>query len=308
MTEINLKAYAKINLSIDVLGKRSDGYHDVSMVMAQIDLWDQIRVEWQENPDEKSVEIELATNLPYLPTDNRNLAYMAAVLMADTYKKEEAGQIKINIYKKIPIAAGLAGGSANAAAVLHALNKIWGLGLNVERLMELGVQLGADVPFCIAGQASLNKELGLQDDYKAGTCAIATGIGEKLEIVPPVQAWILLSKPPISVSTAQVYKGLNLSEIKSRPDTMKLVEGIREKNYYKISKNMINILENYSLKEYPIVMYTKNKIIKEGKPYMALMSGSGPTVFGLYLSKMKAKIAYTKLKDLNKETFLVKTL
>jgi len=305
MNEITIKAYAKINLSIDVLGKRPDGYHEVLMVMEQIDLFDMVNVSWLQGSENG---ISLSTNLPYLPIDDRNIAYKAAELMAKQYGMEEAGRIRIDIEKKIPVAAGLAGGSANCAAVLHALNRIWGLKQGLETLMKLGASLGADVPFCLAGQAALNEELELKADPMAVTCAVASGIGERLEPATPMKAWVLLSKPPINLSTAQVYGGLNLQEIPEHPNTAELVAGLREGNYYKISKNMTNVLENYSLKEYPVIMYTKNKMIQEGKAYKALMSGSGPTVFGLYTSKRKGTEAYSKLRTLNKETFLIKTL
>ena len=313
MKELMIKAYAKINLSIDVLGKRADGYHQVLMVMEQIDLYDLVNVEWIQGKEEESneperIKIVLSTNLPYLPEDNRNIAYQAAELMIQKYKKTGIGQIKIGINKNIPIAAGLAGGSANCAAVLHALNKLWDLRLTLKELFKLGVLLGADVPFCLAGQAALNPILNLQHDFEAGTCALASGIGEELQQVNPLNAWVLLSKPPISVSTAQVYGGLDLQELEVHPDIIELVTGLKEKNYYKVAKNMINVLEIYSLKEYPIIMYTKNNIIELGKPYKALMSGSGPTVFGVFMSKSKGKRAYAKLKDMNAETYLVKML
>ena len=327
MNEITIKAYAKINLSLDVLGKRPDGYHEVLMVMEQIDLYDTVTVAWLEDeggspgssPDDSS-GISLSTNLPYLPTDGRNIAYKAAELMAERYGrkaaeamagqhgKDTAGRIEIEIFKRIPVAAGLAGGSANCAAVLHALNRLWDLKLDLEALMKIGAELGADVPFCLAGQAALNRALDLKAEPLAVTCAVASGIGERLEPAPPMNAWVLLSKPSISVSTAQVYGGLDLRDIREHPDTEKLVAGLKERNFLKISKNMVNVLENYSLKEYPVIMYTKNKIVTEGKAYQALMSGSGPTVFGLYTSKRKGTAAYSKLKTLNKETFLVKTL
>ncbi|HVI41015.1 MAG TPA: 4-(cytidine 5'-diphospho)-2-C-methyl-D-erythritol kinase, partial [Anaerovoracaceae bacterium] len=318
MKEITIKAYAKINLSIDVLGERPDGYHEVLMVMEQVDLFDLVKVAWQadhenaevpqKDEEGKYIQINLSTNLPYLPVDSRNIAYKAAELMAKQFGKEEAGRIDIEVEKSIPVAAGLAGGSANCAAVLHALNRLWDLNLELETLMKLGAGLGADVPFCLAGQAALNEELNLKEEPMAGTCAVASGIGEQLEMTIPLKAWVLLSKPPINLSTAEVYGGLNLNEITEHPNTAELVAGLREGNYYKISKNMTNVLENYSLKEYPTIMYTKNKIVQEGKAYKALMSGSGPTVFGLYTSKRKGIAAYSKLKTLNKETFLIKTL
>ncbi len=325
MDSITIKAYAKINLSIDVLGKRPDGYHEVLMVMQQVDLYDLVKVSWtgdkaedrtgdkasdgnQDAAGRKPIGISLSSNLPYLPVDGRNIAYKAAERMAEQYCPKRDGRINIEIEKRIPVAAGLAGGSANCAAVLHALNRIWNLKLDLQTLMKLGTSLGADVPFCLAGQAALNEELELGADPLAGTCAIASGIGEKLELVKPLRAWVLLSKPPISLSTAQVYGGLNLEEVLERPNTAELAAGLREGNLYKIAKNMLNVLENYSLKEYPVIMYTKNKIIQDGNAYKALMSGSGPTVFGLYTSKRNGIAAYSRLKTLNKETFLIKTL
>ncbi|HWQ79975.1 MAG TPA: hypothetical protein VN381_14200 [Anaerovoracaceae bacterium] len=332
--EITLKAYAKINLSIDVLGKRPDGYHEVLMVMEQVDLFDTVKVSWQKgcyieevpqtagheaqradgsvapqkSEEGNGIRIILTTNLSLLPSDGGNIAYQAAELMAERYGRERAGLIRIDINKRIPVAAGLAGGSANCAAALHALNRLWDLKLDLKTLMKLGTELGADVAFCVAGQAALNGELNLKEDPLAVTCAIASGIGERLEPAAPLKAWVLLSKPPICVSTAQVYGGLNLSEILERPNTAELVDGLREGNYYKVSKNMCNVLENYSLKEYPTIVYTKNKMIQDGKAYKVLMSGSGPTVFGLYTSKRKGTAAYSKLKTLNEETFLIKTL
>lgn len=310
-SEITIRAYAKINLSIDVLGKRPDGYHEVLMVMQQVDLYDTVKVSWHPETgatEDQPIRISLAANLPYLPLDDRNIAYKAAEWMAGRYGGDRYGRILIHIEKRIPVAAGLAGGSADCAAVLHALNKLWELDLDLAALMKAGMELGADVPFCLAGQAALNEATGLTGDPMAGTCAIASGIGEKLETVTPLKSWVLLSKPTISLSTAQVYGGLRLEEISERPNTAELAEGLREGNFYKISKNMTNVLENYSLKEYPTIVYTKNKIVQEGKAYKALMSGSGPTVFGLFTSKRKGTAAFMKLKALNKETFLVKTL
>jgi 4-diphosphocytidyl-2-C-methyl-D-erythritol kinase len=311
MNDITINAYAKINLSIDVLGKRPDGYHEVLMVMQQVELYDTVKASWQRSGREagdEAIRISLTSNLPYLPADGRNIAYKAAELMVRLYGGGRSGSIVIDIKKRIPVAAGLAGGSADCAAVLHAINRLWELNLDLAALMKPGTELGADVPFCLAGQAALNKALGLTGDPMAGTCAVASGIGEKLEKVTPLKSWVLLSKPPVSLSTAQVYGGLKLQEITERPNTAELAAGLKEGNYYKISKNMVNVLESYSLKEYPSIVYTKNKIVQEGKAYKALMSGSGPTVFGLFTSKRKGTMAFLKLKALNMETFLVKTL
>ncbi len=308
MKDITVKAYAKINLAIDVLGKRPDGYHEILTVMEQVDLFDLVRVSLTEN--NQDIAINLKSNLPFLPSDSRNIAYKAAELMTDRYGGGIIGKsiINIDIKKNIPVAAGLAGGSADCAAVLHALNRLWNLNLNLDTLMGLGAELGADVPFCLAGQAALNEELLLSREPLAGTCALASGIGEELERVPPLKAMILLSKPPVSVSTAQVYAGLNLSEIKERPNIQELTNGLRENNYNKIIKNMVNVLENYSLKQYPIIMQTKERMIQEGKAAKVLMSGSGPTVFGLYTSNSRGKNAFSKIKQMNNETFLTRLL
>lgn len=309
MNEITIKSYAKINLSIDVIGKRPDGYHQVLMVMQQIDLFDFITIEF-EGSDEN--QIDLTTNLSFLPTDNKNIAFKAALLMAEKFPKK-MGKITIKISKNIPVAAGLAGGSGNGAAVLHGLNKLWELDLSLNELMELGTELGADVPFCILGQASLNDNLDFIKKHRGeenvlGTCAIASGIGEKLEVIPPFWGWVLLSKPPVSVSTVQVYKNLKLDKITEKPNTEELVQGLKEKNYYKIKKNMINALENVSLLEYPSIVYTKNMMDQACKNEMSLMSGSGPTVFALFQNKKKAKIALKSIEKVCNENYLVKAL
>lgn len=311
MKSITLKSYAKINLSIDVLGKRPDGYHQVEMVMQQIDLYDKVTVNWEEKSvqeNEEAILIEIQANLSYIPTDDRNIAYKAAKLMSAKYLKEKQGIITIQLMKNIPVSAGLAGGSSNGAAVIHGLSKLWNLNLSVDELKSTAEQLGADVPFCIAGQAALNKELDLWKDEGAGSCAVATGIGQSLEMIPSFKSWVVLSKPAISISTAKVYGDLNLAQILERPNTKELVQGIKQSNLQKITKNMVNVLENVTLKEYPIVMYTKNNMQEICKGKKILMSGSGPTLFALYQTKGKGKIAYEKLKEQIRETYFVKSL
>lgn len=309
--EIQLKAYAKINLSLDVLGVLPNGYHEVKMVMQQLELFDLVTIRWQEYKEaDQSDVIELTTNRPDLPLDKGNIAYRAAELMMNKFEKR--GQVQIQIEKYIPVAAGLAGGSANGAAVLHGLNHVWALGLCVAELCEIGVQIGADIPFCIMGQARGNTCLGLPmtNDPLAAACALAEGIGEKLQPLPPLDCWILLSKPPISVSTAEVYQGIDQEMIANNvthPDTGVLIEGLFEKNHHKIVQNMLNVLELFSLKRYPIIVYTKNMIEKE-HPMKSLMSGSGPTVFAIYLKKSDAEKAFKKLCQYNQETFISKTL
>lgn len=307
MREITLHGYAKVNLAIDVLGKRADGYHEVHMVMAQVDLWDQITLLWEDHRQSvEPLQISLSTNRAQLPTDAGNLAYRAAQKMAEQPGAPKNGKLSIEIEKYIPIAAGLAGGSADAAAVIHGLNAVWGLRLRLDELQGIGVALGADIPFCLAGQAVLNPCLGLQDEPGAATWAVASGIGEKLTPLPSLEYWVLLSKPPVELSTAEVYQGLDLSDRTDHPDIEELVEGIKENNWAKIEKNMRNLLEIYSLKEYPDIMYTKNKMEASGHSLKVLMSGSGPTVFGLYASQEQAMEAFHQMKSLHSETFLVK--
>lgn len=322
MEKITLYGYAKVNLAIDVLGKRADGYHEVHMVMAQVDLWDRVTLSWveeeQNTTGEEAIAAEngqsvveglricLSTDRDQLPNDAGNLAYRAAERMAEHCGEQKKGVLSIQIEKNIPIAAGLAGGSADAAAVLHGLNVIWGLNLQLHELQTIGVTLGADIPFCLAGQAALNPDLGLQEAQGAATWAVASGIGEKLEPLPGLACWVLLSKPPIALSTAEVYKGLRLSEITERPNIAELVAGVAENDWWKVTKNMCNLLETYSLKEYPNIMYTKDKMKASGNPLKVLMSGSGPTVFGIYGTREEAQEAFDQMKLLHAETFLVK--
>ncbi len=316
MKSIVIKSYAKINLSIDVLAKRPDGYHQVLMVMQQIDLFDFVSIIWnpyssQNLQDENS--ITLSSNLPYLPTDEKNIAYKAALFMLE--KTSQKGLLEIKIQKNIPVAAGMAGGSSNCAAVMLALAELLELKMTLEELMEEGGKIGADVPFCIMGQATLNhhlkyheKKLKEPEKTPLGTCAVASGIGEILKPIPGYCGWVLIAKPPISVSTAKVYGELKIDEIYNRPNTQELIQGLKEKNFYKIGKNMVNVLEIVSLKEYPIIMYTKNNLKQCAKGQNVLMSGSGPTVFTLFENKKKAKKGLAKLQKIENETYLVRCL
>lgn len=322
MKEIILKAYAKINLSLDVLGRLPNGYHEVRMIMQQLELHDVVTVRWlepevsevSEQMDQRELlpsEIVLITNRKDLPINSDNIAYKAAELMLQKFNK--TGRVEILIEKNIPIAAGLAGGSANGAAVLHGLNYLWDTKLTISELCDLGIKLGADVPFCIMGQARGNESLrvDMTRDQLATACALAEGIGQKLRPLPPLDCWILLSKPPISVSTEEVYKGIDKEMEKGEilhPDTEVIMEGLYEKNTDKIISNMVNILELFTLKRYPIIVYTKHMLEKESNPMKILMSGSGPTVFAVYFEKSRAEEAFTKLCQYNKETFITRTL
>ena len=300
---ITMNSYGKINLSLDVLGKNDDGYHEVEMIMHQIDLHDDVTVKWEPAGN----GIRVSTNRRYLPVDERNLAWKAADLMVRRFEK--TGKVSIDIRKRIPVAAGLAGGSANGASVLLALSHLWDLDISVIELCAFGETLGADVPFCIRGQAASNKVLGekFNKDPEAGTCALAVGIGTELKIIPPVDCFVVLTKPPVSCSTREIYKGIDHVKIPVHPNTNELVAAIIQKNWPDIVKNMVNTLENVTLRRYPIVVYTKNKMNCGCSAQAVLMSGSGPTVFGIFLDKKEAKTCYLRMKDEFQESFMSHT-
>ena len=265
MQEIRLKARAKINLTLDVTGKQSNGYHTVQMIMQTISLYDDVYIKRIDKPI-----IRLKSNLDWLPTDEKNLAYKGARLLRDTFDIQEGIFIELN--KKIPVAAGLAGGSADCAAVLVGIIKLFHLGLSKKRLMELGVQLGADIPYCI-----------LQ-----GT-AVAEGIGEKLT---PISegcpfCYVLLAKPNISVSTASVYQKLHLNEIKQHPNTEQMLFQMKQKNIQEMGNLLCNVLETVTIPMYKEIALLKEKMMTLGAKG-SVMSGSGPTVFGLFTDKLKA--------------------
>jgi 4-diphosphocytidyl-2-C-methyl-D-erythritol kinase len=308
MKMIAIQSYGKINLSIDVLEKLPSGYHRVEMVMQQVALHDAVAVKWIPN-SRGEISVECSTNRHYLPVDDRNLATKAARLMAERFSKSRQGLIRIDIKKRLPVAAGLAGGSSNGAAVLHAINQLWNLGLTVEALCNIGQELGADVPFCIMGQAAHDPRLKgkFEGDPLAAGCALATGIGTELRPLKGLRAFVVLSKPPISVSTREVYQGLRQEEILQRPDTSQLISGLQDENWELIEKNMLNVLEFYTLKMYDMVVYTKNKMMETCPGATVLMSGSGPTLFGFYKTEVEASKVYTEMKIINRETFLTET-
>lgn len=273
MDEISLKALAKINIGLDVLGKREDGYHDVRMIMQTIHLYDRVEIKKTRSP-----QIKVETNLYYLPVNEDNLVYRAAKLMKDEFKIKEG--VRIVLQKFIPVAAGLAGGSSDAAAVLVGMNRIFNLGLKQNKLMELGLKLGADVPFCIM----------------RGT-ALAEGIGEKLTALPPMpKCPVLIAKPAISVSTKFVYENLRLYDGIEHPDIDGIVDNLKQKNLKGIADNMGNILETVTIPSYPVIKDIK-KLMKENGALNAMMSGSGPTVFGLFQSEKDIRKAYDALKQ-----------
>lgn len=281
MKKIKMQGRAKINISLDVLKRRTDGYHEVKMIMQQVNLYDEITLETINDG------IILETNCEYIPIDEGNIAYKAAKLMMDKFHIDQG--VYIYIDKRIPVAAGLAGGSTNAAAVLLGLNELWGIHAKKEELMELSVSLGADVPFCIMGGA-----------------AIAEGIGEKLTPIKGMDEWVVLCKPNISVSTASVYGNLKVEEIENHPKTEKIVEALRNRDLQTVLENLCNVLEPITEKMHPIVKNIKKKMI-EYHALGSLMSGSGPTVFGIYKDYNKAKSAYENLNKIYNQVYLVKT-
>ena len=273
MDEISLKALAKINLGLDVLGKREDGYHEVRMVMQTIHLYDRVEIKKTRSP-----HIHVETNLYYLPVNEDNLVYRAAKLMKDEFQIKEG--VRIVLQKFIPVAAGLAGGSSDAAAVLVGMNRIFNLGLKQNKLMELGLKIGADVPFCIM----------------RGT-ALAEGIGEKLTALPPMpKCPVLIAKPAISVSTKAVYEGLKLYDGMEHPDIDGVMEGIQQKDLKGVASHMGNILETVTIPMYPVIEDFK-KLMLENGALNAMMSGSGPTVFGLFPNEKEIRRAYEALKQ-----------
>lgn len=341
MKRVQLNAYAKINLSLDVLGLLDNGFHEVEMVMQQILLSDDVLIRWKPgagagsdnrsrantgadahaqtnagipthapaNAEFPSVTITLSTNKYFLPTDERNLAYKAAALMICKYAEGRSGSIRIDIKKRIPVAAGLAGGSSNAAAVIHGIRKLWNLDISLAEMCETGAQLGSDVPFCIMGQAAADKTLrpDFKDDPLACHCALATGTGTELRPLKGLRSHLVLSKPDLSVSTAKVYRGIDSVEIPVHPDNNELIRGLKTGSLDLVRKNMINVLENFTLKHYPIVMYTKNKMKELCSPENVLMSGSGPTVFGLCRNADQAKQICQKMLRENKASFWTRT-
>ena len=270
---LDLKAYAKINLGLDVVRKREDGYHEVRMIMQTIRMYDQLDMR-------KSVEpgIHLTTNKKYIPVDENNLVWRAAKLMMDTCGIMEG--VSIHLHKVIPVAAGMAGGSSDAAATLVGMNRLFHCGLSKEKLMELGVQIGADVPYCVL----------------RGT-ALAEGIGEKLTVLPPMpDCWILIGKPGISVSTKYVYTTLDLNTDTVHPDIDGMKKALEDGNLYGITERMGNVLQDVTIPAYPEVERIKEQMKTLGA-VNAMMSGSGPTVFGIFDNEEKAQKACQKLRE-----------
>lgn len=260
MDYIRMNARAKINITLDAIRKREDGYHDLRMIMQTVNLCDNIFIKKTETG-----VIEMKCGTSWLPCDERNLMYRAAAALKEKCKINSG--IYMELVKNIPIAAGLAGGSSDCAAVLVGMNRIFELGLTDTELMEIGKELGADVPYCIM----------------RGT-ALAEGIGERLTPLAPFpNCFILLAKPPISVSTASVFGALKVNELEKHPDTELVLDLIKKNDLKAVSENMSNVLESVTVEQYPIIADIKAAMLENGA-LGSIMSGSGPTVFGIFES------------------------
>lgn len=300
MKKATVFAPAKINISLDVLGKRPDGYHEVKMIMHSVPLFDTVTVyadelggescvhcENYDNCNKSQSETELFCTNPNVPTDSRNTAFKAAQIFLEEIGK--TAKVHINIDKKIPISAGLAGGSADAAAVFSALNEIYGFPLDKARLLKLSEKVGADVPFCISGG-----------------CALSEGIGERLTtIVPLKNVWIVIAKPDFEVSTARVYGAYVPERVEKHPDTDKIISALRSGDLSGIAENTANVLESVTERKYPVISEYKEYLKNEGA-IIALMSGSGPSVFGIFDNEKAAESAYNFMKAITDDAYLMK--
>lgn len=277
------RARAKINLTLDVRYKRKDGYHELESVMQTVDLSDNITLTPRDDD-----EITLKVNVPFLPADDKNLAFKAAQVFKRVYGINRG--VHIDIDKRIPIAAGLAGGSSDAAAVLRGLNQLWRVNDSLAELSAVGAQIGSDVPFCVYG----------------GT-AIVRGRGERVNVLPiqPV-FWVVLAKPAITVSTAEVYAKLRLDEVTDHPGADAMVRALEENSLNQVVTSAGNVLEKVTIEQFPEVARIKEQMLKLGAP-LSLMSGSGPTVFALTDKELKAKKIFNSLRATMKEVFLCRT-
>jgi 4-diphosphocytidyl-2-C-methyl-D-erythritol kinase len=263
--EFELKAYGKVNLGLDVIRKREDGYHEVKMIMQTVKIYDRLKFS-----DMEEDRIDLSCNLTYLPINEDNLIYKACHMIKDAYGIKKG--VKIELDKHIPVAAGMAGGSTDCAAALIGMNKLFNLRIPQSKLMEYGVKLGADVPYCIM----------------RGT-ALSEGIGEILTKLPPLPAcYMVIAKPPISVSTKMVYENLHANKLERHPDIDGMVEALNHGDLTGITTRMENVLETVTINRYPEIEKIKNIMLEHGA-MNSLMSGSGPTVFGIYNDKEAAR-------------------
>lgn len=275
MNSIKLKAYAKINLTLDVVGKKDNGYHLLETVMQSVKLCDDIFIK-----KIKSDKIKLKCNLPWLPTDKKNLVFAVSEFMREKFSIDEG--LFIDIYKRIPVGAGLGGGSADCACTVFGINKLFNLNLSFPEMIEICKKFGTDIPFCLV----------------RGT-AFAEGLGDEFTILPPApNFYTVLAKPPVSVSTAHVYKNLVWNKVNLHPDTKEFIKAIKEGDKEKIPKGLVNVLETVTLAEQPSSEKLKRRLLELGAEG-ALLSGSGPTVYGLFTD---LKLALNAKNILKKET------
>ena len=280
---MKIKAYAKINIALDVVGKREDGYHLLRMIMQTVDLYDVIEI------TKSDCNIKLKCNKPYVPTDERNLAYKAAKLFKETYNIKDG--VLIDLTKNIPVSAGMAGGSTDAAGVLKLMNRLFNVNASDEELRTLGLKLGADVPYCISG----------------GT-ALCEGIGEKITQLKPFKDKILvIVKPPFGVSTKDVYKAFDLSKIVFHPRTDDIIKAMENDDIDFVANNMKNLLENVTLRKHRVILNIKEAMKSYGS-LGTMMSGSGPTVFAFFDDMLKAQNCYDEMKKKYKDVFISRTI
>lgn len=283
MEAVNLKCPAKINLSLDVVGERRDGYHLLRTIMQSVSLYDEVEI--KKNKSGINIECDIKD----IPIDEKNTAYKAAKLMIDEFSLDFG--FDISIHKNIPYAAGLAGGSADAAGVIKGISKLMNLNLNLDDMKSIGLKVGADVPYCLIG----------------GT-ALSEGIGE---IITPLKeiplTYFVIAKPDLFVSTMEVFKKLRMDEIPRHPDTDKLIKYIEDGNIKLLSEDMANVLETVTIKEHPIIFEIK-KIMRDFDALGSIMSGSGPSVFGVFDNMPLAEKCYHRLRDYLKDVFLVSSV
>ena len=276
MDRVTRKAYAKIKLGLDVIRRRPDGYHEVKMIMQTVGIYDVLTFQKREGTG-KFPDIVISLDKEELPCDKNNLIYKAAELIMKAYNIREGVDITLN--KNIPIAAGMAGGSTDAAAVFHGLNELFGLSMSLEEMKQMGVKIGADVPYCIVGGTMLSE-----------------GIGEILTPLPaPPKAFLVIAKPDISVSTKFVYENLHADTLIYHPDIDGMVEALRQGSLAGITDRMGNVLETVTQKAYPVIAELKEEM-RNGGAQNALMSGSGPTVFGIYKEQGAARESYEAIR------------
>lgn len=284
MSEVKLKAYAKINIGLDVMNKKPDGYHNVKMVMQTINLYDKLRIKWHQKHHLSASNIVIKTNLSYLPTDQRNLVYQIIETLLENHGI--VADVEVDLYKMIPVAAGLAGGSTDAAAAIIGMNELFDLGMDMDDMVVFSKQFGADIAYCLYG----------------GT-ALAEGIGDELTFLEPFpESHVVIAKPKFSVSTAYVYRNLKLDDTLNHPDIDGIITAIKAYRRDIIGSLMGNVLESVTVTEYPIIEEIKAMMSQSGA-YGTLMSGSGPTVFGLFENKHdanQAKKMISKAKEINK--------